>query len=684
MPVAAASATPSEGYRAYLDGLRVVAVYLVVLFHSGSDRFSAGYVGVDVFFVLSGFLVTQLLLRDLSSDGSISYRRFYARRFRRLLPAAFVVLVASALVYSALASPIEVAASKGGFQAAFLYVTNWYFIRQAGDYFAADPATNPVLQFWSLAVEEQFYLAWPLLLGGLWLLARRFDVRRWQVLRGVVAVGALASLLWAWSLRSSDPSRAYYGTDARAYQLMAGALIALTPTLVTRLAGFARPARWVGLASIVTIGILASSWISLDAIGRGALVTLATALAIVALEVADGGVAQRVLSLAPIVYLGRISYGTYLWHWPVILVLARSFDLSVVSTIAFTTVVATALASLSFEVLERPVRFSAVLDRFRTPVIVGGLALSAVSALIIIPAVLDPSRTTSVAAVAGPRIPTTSFSAVPADLDFAALKADFPPQSACYQQSPDVCTLRVGSGPHIALIGDSHAQMVIPTLTAMADRYDLTLSVSVQFVCPWQRDLYAVTLVNPNQRLKACQKAKDDLYDRVIPALDPDVVVVMNRGYEVPNQEPQYRGPDGQPLAASAPEFDDWLEQTTTDSLAELGAGGRKVVMLEPIPYGVLNPLTCLSEAVTVAECRYVVDPTPTSVERLYRRLAADDDQVWSVDLDRLVCPYLPICDPIVDELVVKADWTHLTSTFARALAPAIGSYFAANGITPP
>ena len=216
----------ASGYRAHLDGLRVVAVYLVVAFHARLNRFSGGFIGVDVFFVLSGYLVTRLLLRDLDGSGSIRFRRFYARRFRRLLPAAAVVLLVSAVLYSVVASPVEVAEAEGGFRAAFLYVTNWYFISQSKDYFVADIATNPVLQFWSLAVEEQFYLVWPVLLTGLFALTRRFGTQRQRATQALVALAATASLVWAWSLQGSDPARSFYGTDARAYQLLAGALVA--------------------------------------------------------------------------------------------------------------------------------------------------------------------------------------------------------------------------------------------------------------------------------------------------------------------------------------------------------------------------------------------------------------------------------------------------------------------------
>src|SRR5437762_5185053 len=146
-------AEPGHGYRPHLDGLRAVAVYLVVLFHAGSDRFAGGYIGVDVFFVLSGFLVTQLLLRDVAARGSIRLGRFYSRRFRRLLPAAFVTLIVTAVVFTAIAAPADVVSAVGSFRSAFLYVTNWYFIHSSTGYFGADISQNPVLHFWSLAVE---------------------------------------------------------------------------------------------------------------------------------------------------------------------------------------------------------------------------------------------------------------------------------------------------------------------------------------------------------------------------------------------------------------------------------------------------------------------------------------------------------------------------------------------------
>jgi peptidoglycan/LPS O-acetylase OafA/YrhL len=656
-------------------------VYLVVFFHAGSDRFSGGFIGVDVFFVLSGFLVTTLLLRDLRSGGRVRFGRFYSRRFRRLLPAAFATLIITALVFAAIASPIEVLDAAGGFKAAFLYVTNWYFIAQAASYFGPDVSSNPVLHFWSLAVEEQFYLLWPLLLGGLYVAARRFGSRQWPIMRLAVAAAATASLLWAWHLKSVNPNRAYYGTDARAYQLLAGALLALTPAVIATLARSPRAARWLGAAALAGIILTATTWPSLGPIQRGTLITLITVAVIAAMEALPTGPAPRLLSHEPLIYLGKISYGTYLWHWPVILVITRTFQPSTNATIALTVLIATGLASISYQILEQPVRLSTLLDRHRHIVIATGLATSLIAALVIIPTITNP--TTSSAAVTQ-NLTTAGFTPVPTNINWQAVKNELPVLSNCHGKAPDTCTLVHGTGPHVLLIGDSHAAMMLPTFTELAQADNLTLSVFDEGGCPWQRDLYAVPLdasgvaVTPAQ----CKQVKDDLYDRVLPALQPDLVVAMNFGYEQPGQPVGYLGPDQQPLGRTSPAYEPWLEKATTDSLDQLEVGGRRVVLIEPIPFPHdMNPLSCLSQAKVVQECRYVTNAEPSGLETLYRKLDKDNDDVWSLDLDHAVCPFLPICDPIVNNQVVKVDKNHLTKDFAVTLMPTVEAFLTQNGI---
>jgi peptidoglycan/LPS O-acetylase OafA/YrhL len=246
-------------YRPHLDGLRTVAVYLVVAFHAGLGWFRGGFIGVDLFFVLSGFLVTSIMMRDLVAIGRIDRRRFYARRVRRILPPALVTLLITAVAYSVIATPAEALDVLGGFRAACLYVANWFFIRQSADYFGGNINANPVVHFWSLAVEEQFYLVWPLALGALFVVTRRVGRYRWWIIRAAVLGASAASAIEAWHIGSTNLNRAYFGTDTRAYQLLAGAALALTPQLFR----FARRSqalrRWVVSAAAVGLIIVGSS-----------------------------------------------------------------------------------------------------------------------------------------------------------------------------------------------------------------------------------------------------------------------------------------------------------------------------------------------------------------------------------------------------------------------------------------
>ncbi len=663
-------------YRPQLDGLRAVAVYLVVAFHAGLARFDGGFIGVDVFFVLSGFLVTQLLLRDVRSQGRIGFARFYSRRFRRLLPASFVVLAVTAATFAAVAAPAEVIDALRSIKAAFLYVANWFFIRQSNDYFAGDINASPVVHFWSLSIEEQFYAVWPVLLAGLVVTTRRAGRAQWHVIRGVVVVAAGCSLIAALHLAGTDLNRAYYGTDTRAYELLAGAFLAMTPGLLELAHRHRRRLRWIAAASIVALFVLASSLVDLGPITRGAVVTAVTCVLIVALESVPDSLVQPALSRAPLVYLGQVSYGTYLWHWPIIVIALRLFDMSSISLFLLAAGLATGLASLSYQLLERPVRASKPLDRYRLPVIALGLTLSVIGAFVVAPAIVEGGG--SEAAVTRGDGASTTASGVTRGIDWRSARGDYDAGPRCIDKPVAACTAVRGGRPHMLLIGDSNAGMLVPAFEALAEREHATLSVATHDSCPWQEGLY---FANNPRRYAECVAHHRDVYGRLVPEIDPDVVVVMNRTFDDPSLITSLETPDGL-VRSGTPAFLPAVQRATERSIKDLRHDGRKVVLVEPTPYATReeDPLVCLSSAKVVDECRYVVSPGPEGVERMYRTIA-DDRSIWSLDLDRLVCPYLPICDPVIDGKVVKMDRGHLTATYARSLGKDIDGYFRRNGI---
>ncbi|MGO9876279.1 MAG: acyltransferase family protein [Acidimicrobiia bacterium] len=663
-------------YRPYLDGLRCVAVYLVVAFHAGLGSFSGGFIGVDVFFVLSGFLVTRILLGDLVSAGRINFRRFYSRRFRRILPAAAVMLLVTAVAYVIVASPLQAFIAVSDFRAAFLYFANWHFIQQSTDYFATNVNSSPVLHFWSLAVEEQFYLTWPLLLSGLFVVARLAGRRRWLALRIVVVAAILASATEALTIGAHQLDRAYYGTDTRAYQLLAGALLALTPQLFELGSRYARLARLGAPIALGAIVVLGSSILKMSAITRGVVVVIVTLVLITALEGAHAGRTNRALSASPITYLGRISYATYLWHWPIDVLVLLHHQVSPLTLFGISSVGATLLAAISFRVLEHPIRASTLLDRYRMPVIAGSLTVSVVAALFFVPAILEaPSATANIAqaSLAVPRIPPSSRTL----LNWHTAQNDIPAVPNCLGEPVDDCIIVHGTGARVLLMGDSLARMWIPAFVTIAKRDSLTLAVASYPACPWQQlDRHGLDQ-SPN-----CPAQSRFWYDRVVPEFNPDIIVLAERAFDAPGNVLSL-AVNGQTLRASAGPAERELANVSRIDLSLLHRPGRKIVILEPTPLPPaldFNPLECLSTGNT--RCYFGVNPALTGLQHEFEVLANNRD-VLTLNLDHLVCPRLPICDPVVNNIIVRRDHTHLTGTYAGALAGPIEARLEAHGILP-
>ncbi len=649
-----------QHYRPYLDGLRTVAVYVVVAYHAGLGLLSGGFIGVDIFFVLSGYLVTGILVRDLVAGGRVRLQQFYSRRVRRILPASIVVLLITAIVYTLIATPAEALDALGGFRAAFVYIANWYFIRQATDYFAANVNHNPVLHFWSLAVEEQFYLVWPMVLAGLFLLTRRLGRWRWWVLRGVLVACVLASSIEALHVAGTNLDRAYYGTDTRAYQLLLGAVLALTPQLLRLGSRSERIAKGVSTLAFAAVLLLATSLFDVGPITRGVLVAGAVLVLLVSVENAHGGIVKRLLSSSVFTYLGRISYGVYLWHWPVIVIASHGRSLSPIELFAIATPTSTVLAAFSFHLFEHPIRVAAVLDRFRGPIIVVGFTASILGGLLVVPPILH-ARSGSSSLLAG----TGSSPSGLILLDWKVAQKDFAPRPECVGKPLEQCRVVAGTGLRVVLAGDSNAWMWIPALAQIAKARGWDFYAPVFSACPWQQNL----LIPPN-KLVACAAHQTDLYNRIIPQLDPDLVILVTQSLDSP-EYPYHYSVDGKQVFARQPALGVALAGISGKSLKTLQRPGRRIILLEPVPQAPPDhdPIACLSSRRPLASCAFQANRQPTPLELFYRREGVQPD-IDSIDLDHVVCPRWPTCDAIVGDIIARPNTDHITATYALSLAP--------------
>jgi peptidoglycan/LPS O-acetylase OafA/YrhL len=365
-----------------LDGLRAVAVLAVIAYHLDFGWAKGGYLGVDVFFVLSGFLITSLLVGEWGRSGAIGFRSFWARRARRLLPALALLLLALGL-YAGLHGPgLDGSTLRPDALFTMFYSANWHQVFAHQSYFAQYGPASPLRHTWSLAIEEQFYLLWPLVLMGLLVLAKG---RRHSVLvaTGVLAVGsaALMALLYHPGV---DPSRVYYGTDTRAFELLVGAGLAV---LLARRPPLRSPALGVlNVAGAVSMGLLVYAIVAVGGppgwLYQGGLLGATVLVALVIANVIQPrrGPLGAFLSLPPLRFIGIISYGLYLWHWPVIVLATQATTgVSGYPLKALQVGLALGLATASYYVVERPIRRARFTEWRRRGFAHVGVAVTAVA-----------------------------------------------------------------------------------------------------------------------------------------------------------------------------------------------------------------------------------------------------------------------------------------------------------------
>jgi peptidoglycan/LPS O-acetylase OafA/YrhL len=536
-----------------LDGMRALAVTAVILCHAEPSWAQGGFFGVDVFFVLSGYLITTILLGEWRSTGGIDLPAFWARRARRLLPALALVLivvgVGAVTVPSVVASP----GLAGDTLATAGYAANWHFMAAHANYFAASNNPSPLLHTWSLAIEEQFYLIWPLVLIALLRLrSGRNHHRRLALVAVITAAGAILSATWMAILTvgSASINRVYYGSDTRAQGLLVGAALAAAcqwwgPIRTVRGRRTLMVAGLGGAAGVATLCHLVPESSALTFRGGFALLALCTAAVIACVTRIPSHPLTRLLSVRPLPYLGRISYGMYLWYWPVLLVMtAGRMHLHGWALLVARVSVIVALASVSFHLVETPIRRGAVAG-WR-----GWASLPAAAAAVVALPVLVPAASASVA---------MTSSGTPTPAATAAATTPLPPV-------------------RVLLVGDSVAGSLGVGLSSVAGRFGAEIVNRGSPGCSLAEGNQVRVLWYTNPPGKPCQSDKPEsllqAYRSLVARLDPDVVLYVARSDTLDTEL------DGKWQHVGQPSLDRWAESRFQAAASVLSSEGARVVFL--------------------------------------------------------------------------------------------------------
>lgn len=591
-------------WRADVQGLRAVAVLAVVAFHADLPL-PGGFVGVDVFFVVSGFVITRLLLGDLEATGTVGYGAFYARRVRRLLPALavtiLVVVATSLLVLSPLGPRSDTAATGA---AASAFVANVQLSGSSNGYFDVGPEANALLHTWSLSVEEQYYLVFPALLALAWWAAGR-RARPRVALGAYVAVGAAVSLVACCWLTARDPTLAFYASPARAWEFAAGALVALATTRLARLSsGAATALGLVGLAGIATALVIFGPSTAFP--GPAAMLPVSATMALLAAGAArDCGPVSAALAWRPLTWLGDRSYGWYLWHWPAIVFARAVWDTDAAWVLPAVAVAALVPTCWSYRWLEQPLR--------RAPTIVGRRAATLAAVCVVVPlavSLLVWSRGDDVA-VAGTVDATDQFGP---HLDAARGCNRGRPRAALVDP---LCTWRVPSPRgRIVLVGDSNAGHLSEGVLAAgrAEGYDVT--ISVMDGCPFAR----LTMVDNHPEHPVDGARCRSYVDRTLEALtaDPPALVVIGSVADLYTRDPGIAfAPEGGPPSTDQEAKTIAWEQGLRHVVATLTGAGTAVALVHPVPHFLdWDPRTCAPARLRRGDCGRTIDVTQVDDER--------------------------------------------------------------------
>ncbi|MGH3468118.1 MAG: acyltransferase family protein [Thermocrispum sp.] len=672
----APEAGQAKGFRPDVEGLRAVAVGLVLLYHAGLPFVPGGFVGVDVFFVISGFLITGLLVKELQRTGTVSLAGFYARRAKRLLPAAAVVLATTAALTFLFLPRIRWSEIGGDIMAAALYFVNWRLADRSVDYLAEDSEASPVQHFWSLAVEEQFYFVWPLLL----LLAAWWARRKGRSLGTELWIGlaiiAVPSLAYSIFKTSAEPAVSFFITTTRMWELAIGAAVALGLTTLARLPRtIAIVLGWSGLVAIVASALVystSSAWPGYAAL----LPALGTAAVIAAGSAAGPAGPVAILGTGAFQWVGGLSYSLYLWHWPMIVAASAYWgDLSPKRGLAVV-VLSVLPAWLTLKFVENPVRFSST--TFRLPRaslrlgavltvtgVLAGLALVGVTAKLTSGDLANARGALVLGSNPAAYRPVDQSEGITPDPLLATEDVPYAYDRGCQVEEdaaePVSCDFGdLGSETTLALVGDSKALQWISALDAIGEERGWRIRTFTKSACSFTSA--TVTSVGGGV-YTSCTAWNDAVVEKLL--ADPPTAVLTSAGREKALNDP---------TDLKAGQSVDAMIAGLSDRWRRLTEAGIPVGVLRdnPAPPDEYRPVyECVDEHQDeLTACTF----PRTEAEHLGggdAQLAAARGMtdVELIDLNDYLCPG-DQCPPVIGNVLVYRQGSHLTRTYVDTLAP--------------
>lgn len=677
---------PAANVRLEIQALRAAAVLSVVVYHLWPNRLPGGFVGVDVFFAISGYLITGHLLREGETTGTVRIVRFWARRVRRLLPASLLVLVATSVGVLAFVPRSYWSQFADGVLGSTLYVQNWVLAAQSVDYLAADNVPTPVQHFWSLSVEEQFYFVWPVLVVIALVLARRTGVTSRRTVLAALAVVFVASLVASVWLTATDPGLAYFATYTRAWEFAAGGILAVVLPKAVDLSGRRRAVlSWAGWG-IIALSLLqfsgATPFPSYTAVIPivGALLVIAAGVPTTASNSGTSWSPSGIMTFGPVQTIGDLSYSIYLWHWPLIVILpfitGRSLSTSDKVAVLVLSVV---LAMVTRWLVEGPGQraFRNATPRRQTARTFGslGIAMILVAAVPIGTIYVTQRENVASAAQAAERasndatcfgasaLNTASCDAHP-DADQllpsrAALFDDTGKAFECYRAEgkPSIKTCSFGSNapgaPRIALVGDSHGAMLIPGLAEQAAKRGWHLDTYVGYNGVWQSRGSLATAADRTYAEQLQSALDGGSYDLIL------------------STSHRYSG-------ASASKVNQ-VTKSVREVWADVQAHGSKVAVIRDNPQITTGALQCVTNAASsttdFGACRVSRSSGLGGTD--WGVVAARGTAVPVIDMERYFCAG-DSCPVVIGGVIVYRDEHHITATFSKTLAPMLADAIAA------